>query len=90
MTPAAILSDAATKRGAAVNAPPSHPDFPVGVVVRVRRMALTSTPARQLLAGQVGVVARSSADAVVVEFPGVKQVEQFQPQHLDRVADRPG
>jgi hypothetical protein len=53
-------------------------------------MALTSSPARQLLSGQVGVEVRSTADAVVVEFPGVNQVEQFQPQHLDHVADPPG
>jgi hypothetical protein len=72
-----------------VNTPTPHPDFPVGAAVKVRRMALTSSPARQLLSGQVGVVVRSTADAVVVEFPGVKQVEQFQPQHLDRVADPP-
>jgi hypothetical protein len=69
--------------------PKENPDFPAGATVRVRKMMLTSTPARQHLTGQIGIVIRSSGDTILVEFPGVKQVEQFQPQHLDRVADPP-
>ena len=70
--------------------PRGHPDFPVGAVVRVRKMALSSSPAWQLLAGQVGTVIQSSAYSVRVEFSGAGDVEDFQPQHLDRVADAPG
>ena len=67
-----------------------HPDFPVGAAVRVRTMAPTTRPAKQLLAGRIGTVVRSSLDAILVTFPGEKYGEHFQPHHLDRVGDPAG
>ena len=66
--------------------PKPHPAFPVGAAVRVRPMAPTTRPAKQRLAGRVGAVVRSSAETILVEFPGEKYREHFQPHHLEPAA----